>query len=157
MADLLPVAGAKIYIGDQTDAQADDFVAGDFSAVTWVEIDGWQNCGSLGDTSEIISKNLINRGRTVKQKGTRDAGDMENVFEHISGDTGMANVVTAEGTKDNYAFRIVFDDSEGTAGTTLYFVALVTTIQFDGGEANDTMTRNVTLAINSNIVEVAAS
>ncbi len=159
MSDLFPVAGAKIYIGGVKASQTADFIVSDFSAETWVEIDGWEQCGSFGDTSAVISTDLINRKRTVKQKGVANAGQMQNVFSEISGDAGQAALKAAAATEDNYAFKIVFDDmpSGGSNGTTAYFVALAMNFQRAGGGPNTVRNINSTLEINSNIPETAAA
>jgi hypothetical protein len=157
MSDLFPVAGAKISIGGVLPAEIGDMVASDFASQTWVEIDGWEQAGEYGDAANIISTPLINRGRVVKQKGTRDAGDMENRFAIITGDAGMTAVVAAERTRNAYAFRVVYDDKPNATGTgtTHFFVAKVVSARFVNGEADSIRMRAVTLGIDSNIVEVA--
>ncbi|GGX63283.1 hypothetical protein GCM10007385_35520 [Tateyamaria omphalii] len=159
MSDLFPVAGAKFYIGGATETQANDFIATDFSAETWVEVDGWETAGSKGDTAELITTQLINRNRDAKQKGTRNAGSMQNVFASLPGDAGQAAMRAAESSTNNFAFRVVYDDipDGGTTGTTHYFVGLVMSWQDQGGSANTTRMRQATVEINSNIVEVAAA
>ncbi|MEL7299373.1 MAG: hypothetical protein AAFM92_03225 [Pseudomonadota bacterium] len=159
MSDLFPVAGAKFYIGDAIATKATDFVEGDFSAITWVEVDGWETAGTKGDTAELITTQLINRGRDVKQKGTRNAGSMENTFASIPGDAGQSAMIAAEQSTSNFAFRVVYDDipDGGTSGTTHYFVGIVMSWQDQGGSANTTRMRQATVEINSNIVEVAAA
>ncbi|WP_422073870.1 hypothetical protein [Tranquillimonas rosea] len=159
--DLYPVAGAKIYIGPVTATKADDFVAGDFSSTEgdWTEVDGWENAGTKGDTAQTITTSLINRKRDTKQKGTRNAGSMENQFADLPADAGQQAMKAAEKTSDNFAFRIVYDDmpSGGTSGTTHYFVGLVMSWTDQGGGANGVRMRGSTIEINSNIVEVAAA
>lgn len=148
MADLYAVAGSKIYIGGVLPSQATDFTAGSFSGQTWVEIDGWETCGAIGDMAEVISTNLINRGRTVKQKGTKNAGTMENTFAVVDGDAGQAALTTAANADENYAFKI-----EWSTGEVFYFVALVMSKNRPGGGANTVQMIAATLEINSNIVE----
>lgn len=163
--DLYPVAGSKIFIGGVKATQAADFVAADFSAQTWVEIDGWSTYGAIGDTAQVISTDLINRGRTTKQKGTANAGSMQNVFAVIGGDAGQAALLTAGAgsNKNNYAFKIEFDDaatspvSPTPTPSMRYFIGLVTTAQEAGGTANTVQNLNATIEINSNIVKVAAN
>lgn len=159
MSDLYPVAGAKFYIGGATATQIDDFAAADFSGETWIEVDGWETAGTVGDAAEVITTALINRKRDFKQKGTRNAGTMENQFAIIQGDAGQDDMSDAEKTTDNYAFRIVFDDipSAGTTGTTQYFVGMVTAWRDVNGGANTTRMKQGTIEINSNIVTVAAA
>lgn len=160
MSDLYPVAGAQIYIGGVTATQAADFVAGDFSGETWVEIDGWETMGTIGDTAEVITTQLINRNRDTKQKGTRNAGSMENNFAIIPAAAGQVAAIAAEKTNSNYAFKIEFDDAPSGSSptpTTLYFIALVMSAQETGGGANTTRMFQVTKEINSNVVTVAAA
>lgn len=149
MPDLYAVAGSKIYIGGVLASKATDFVVGDYSSQTWVEVDGWETAGQVGDSAEIISTSLINQGRVNKQKGTNDAGEMENNFAILPTDPGQLAMVAAQKTKSNYAFKIVWSD-----GTTEYFIALVGNRERSGGGANDVQMRSFTLSLNSNIVTV---
>lgn len=114
MADLYPVAGSKIYIGGVLDSKAFDFIAADFASQEWVEIDGWETMGAIGDAAQEIATDLINRGRTVVQKGTRRAAAMENNFAIIAEDPGQIALIAAEKSKFNYAFRVVGDDAPPT-------------------------------------------
>lgn len=162
--DLYPVAGAKIFIGSAPMAtQKEDFTASDYSGVTWTEIDGWETMGAIGDAAQVITTALINRGRDVKQKGTRNAGSMQNVFAILSADAGQTALIAAEKTKSNYPFKIEFDDAANSPASPVpqpsrrYFIALVTTAQEAGGAANTVQKLNSTLEINSNIVPVAAT
>lgn len=159
MSDLFPVAGAKIYIGGAKATQATNFVAADFVSETWTEIDGWETAGVIGDAATLITTQLINRNRDVKQKGTRNAGSMQNMFAHIAGDSGQAAMLAAEASTNNYAFRVVYDDipSGGSVGTTVYFVGLVTSWQRQNGAANTVRLYNGTIEVNSNVVPVAAA
>lgn len=161
MADLYPVAGSKIYIGGAKATQATNFTSADFASETWVEIDGWSQMGNVGDAAQVINTALINRNRDVKQKGTKNAGSMQNVFAVISDDAGQIALLAAEGTSSNYAFKIAFDDaatspaSPAPTPTIKYFVGLVTSAQEAGGAANTVRNLNATIEINSNIVTVA--
>lgn len=163
MADLYPVAGSKIYIGGVTETQIDDFIESDFSGETWTEIDGWSQMGSVGDTAALITTALINRGRDLKQKGTANAGSMQNVFAIVAGDDGQEAMIAASKTRQNYAFKIEFDDAATSPASPtpqpskVYFVGLVMSAQEAGGEANTIRTLNSTIEINSNVVNVAAN
>lgn len=162
--DLYPVAGAKLYIGGAAMAtQTDDFVASDFTSVVWTLIDGWEQMGPVGDTAQLISTDLINRGRTTKQKGTRNAGSMQNRFAILGTDAGQLALIAAEKTRNNYPFKIEFDDAaSGPASpapqpSKRYFVGLVMSAQEAGGQANTARMLESTIEINSNVVPVAAN
>jgi hypothetical protein len=156
---LYPVAGMKIYIGGVLADKSSDFVASDFAAQSWVEIDGWQTMGSLDDTAAEITTALINRGRDQKQKGTAQAPSMQNTFAVIPADPGQIALIAAArpSNKNNYAFKIEGNDSLGGSNSQRLFIALAMGAGEAGGEANTIQTLNGTLAINSNIVHVAAT
>ena len=158
--ELYPVAGMKIYIGGTKASQSTDFVASDFASESWVEIDGWETVGAIGDNSEVVLFQLVNRNRDLKQKGTSNAGTMENVFAQLVDDAGQIDllVASAPSNKNNYAFRIDLNDTPtgGTSPSKRYFVGLVMTAEEQGGGANDPRRLGATIEINSNITRVAA-
>lgn len=108
---LFPVAGDRFFIGGVLNDKNSDFVAADFASQTWVEVDGWETCGPIGDASQEIATDLINRGRTIVQKGTRRSPSMENNFAIVPDDAGQAALYAAERSRFNYAFRILRDDA----------------------------------------------
>lgn len=158
---LFPVAGCRFYIGTALDDKATDFTEADFASVTWKAVDGWEQMGAFGDTAQVITTSLINRGRDVKQKGTRNAGQMQNVFALVPADEGQVALIAAEKTNLNYAFKVELNDKPATgtapAPSQRLFVGLVTSAQESGGEANTIQKLNASIEINSNIVHVAAT
>lgn len=153
MANLYPVAGSKLFIGGVMADKASDFVETDFDDETFVEIDGWSTMGASGDTAVLISTDLINRGRTAKQKGTANGGQMQNTFAIMEDDPGQIALIAAAqpNNKNSYAFKI-----ELSSGGERYFIGLVMSAEEAGGEANTINNLNATVEINSNIVKVAA-
>ncbi len=113
MASLYPVAGSKFYIGPAVTSVPDDadIDATDFASVPWTEIKGWQTMGSVGDSATLISEDIINSGRTLKAKGTKNAGSMQNNFIILPDDAGQLALIAASQSAYNYPFRIVFDDA----------------------------------------------
>lgn len=150
MANLYPVADSKIHIGGILADKNGDFLPADFADIEdWVEIDGWTSCGQIGDTAALITTALINRGRDVKQKGTKNAGSMQNNFAVMSNDPGQLAFIAATQTKDNYAFKI-----EWSGGLTQAFIGLAMSNQAAGGEANTAQLTAMNIEINSNIVKL---
>jgi hypothetical protein len=120
---LYPVAGSRIFIGGAPVSDKNsDFIASEFNSVTWTEIDGWSQMGPIGDTSQIITTTLINRGRDLKQKGTRNGGSMQNVFAKMDLDPGQIAVIAAEKTRFNYPIRVDLGDAD----TAVQSVATIT-------------------------------
>jgi hypothetical protein len=119
MPDLVSTAGCKFDIGGVKNANIADFTESDFlTGITWVEVDGWETMGDHGDSAEEIVTPLINRGRTVKQKGTFDAGSMENNFAWTPGDPGQIAMIAANKTRLEYAFRIRYSDVAAVKSST---------------------------------------
>ncbi|TBB27337.1 hypothetical protein ELH48_09330 [Rhizobium ruizarguesonis] len=113
MPQLYPVAGAKIYIGPAVNSVPDDADVDvtDFASVTWTELKGWQTMGAIGDAATLISEDVISSGRTLKAKGTRNAGSMQNNFIIMPNDPGQIALIAAENTDFNYPFKLAFDDA----------------------------------------------
>lgn len=155
--DLYPVAGMKFYIGGALASKKTDFIASDFDAQVWNEIDGWEQAGAIGDARALITKALINRNRDVKIKGTANAGSMANVFSIVPGDAGQEALIAASVSSSNYAFRIDDNDADGGDPSKRFFIGLVMGAPEGGGGANDGRTMNCTIEINSNIVAVDAT
>jgi len=155
---LFAAAGSKVYIGGAKASTSTDFVASDFDSETWTEIDGLENIGTFGDAAQTITSSLINRGRDVKQKGTRNAGTMDLIVALNYADAGQLALIAAEKSPNEYAFRVDFNDApEGGSPSQRFFVGLVMSASEELGEANNTIKLNASLEINSNIVRVAAS
>lgn len=163
MADLYPVAGCRIFIGPATATQAADFVEADLATLSpYTEIDGWTQMGDFGDNSALITQALINRGRDVKLKGTKNAGSMQNIFANLPDDAGQIAVIAAAQTQLNYAFKVLLNDGDTTVSPDIqpserYFVGLIMSAVEVGGEANTPRNLQVNVEINSNIVQVAAA
>ncbi|WP_404404893.1 hypothetical protein [Pelagibacterium halotolerans] len=158
MGKMFATANTKIFIGGVTADQDTDFVEADFSGETWTEIGGTTNLGQIGDTAELITSNQITRGRTKKAKGTFNAGSMAIVCDLDPDDAGQTALAAAGGARDNYAFKIEFDDApSGGTPSTRYFIGLVMGTPEVFEDANSAKKLNTTIEVNSNIVKVAAA
>lgn len=117
MAQLYPVAGAKIYIGPAVNDVPDDedMTAALFASTVWTEIKGWQTMGAIGDAATLITESVISSGRDLKAKGTRNAGSMQNNFIILPEDDGQIALIAAEATAHNFPFKLAFDDAPAPA------------------------------------------
>ncbi len=159
---LFPVAGMKFYIGNVLSDSSSDLVAGDFTGAnaspdSWILVDGWETMGPIGDGAADIATTLINRNRTVHQKGTADAPTMSNTFAIVAGDAGQTAIIAAgqPSNKSNYTFKI--HGNETGTPSEIYFLGLVMGTPEQGGGANTVRKLNVNIQVNSNVVHVAAS
>lgn len=117
---LVATAGCKFFIGTALAASNIDFTEASFASITWTEVDAWMTKGDLGDSAEEITTALINRGRLVKQKGTFDAGSMENVFALNSPpDAGQTALIAASKDRIERAFKVEYSDIPAVRSNTV--------------------------------------
>ena len=154
-------SGTKIFIGPAMQDTDDDYVAADFSTLTYVEIKNTTSLGAFGDTAATVTSAEINRGRDRKAKGTRNAGDMQLTCNDNPADPGQVALYAAEASPQNYAFKIVLPDAPAAGtnpqGSTRYFAAKVMSTPENLGGPNNFATVTYALGIDSNIVRVAAT
>ena len=158
-AGIFATSGSKLYIGGPKTAQAADFVVGDFSSQSWVEISWMESIGQFGDESAEITFDAIGQQRTFKLKGNRNAGNLEAVCAIDYLDEGQQNVVLGEKTTFDYAFKVEFNDEPSAVGTPSirYFIAKIMTAREMLDGANNIMKMSMRLGINSNVVRVDAA
>lgn len=150
--------GTKVYIGDELAMKSNDFVVGDFAAVTWTEIGSLDSIGTFGDTAQPITQSIIGEARDKTIKGTRNAGTFELVANLDYADAGQLALVAAEKTNHDYAIKVVFDDAPtgGTPSERL-FIGKIMSASEALETANNSMKLNSSIAINSNIVRTVAA
>lgn len=154
-------AGSKVYIGTVMNDSDEDLAAADFTGQTWTSIGYLESIGTFGDAANPIETSYIDRARTLKMKGVRNAGTLELVMGLDLTDAGQLALIAAEKQPHNYALKIEFADAPATGASpknsTRMFVGLVLTAteQLDGADA--VMKLNASIGINSNIVRTQAS
>lgn len=153
-------AGSKFYIGAAIDTKNADFAAADFTSQEWVEVKPLESIGSLGDSANSVTMDAIGQSRTIKLKGSRNAGDMQIVAGIDYADPGQIALIAAEKTNNNYAFKVVFNDKpagQNATPSSRLFVGMVMSAAEALEGANNVMKLNATVAVNSNIVRVDAA
>lgn len=110
MATLYPVAGCRYFIGPAMELPDVDVTEADFASIVWTEVKNYMEAGSLGDAAALITTPLIDRGRDVKQKGTRNAPSRQDNFAVSATDAGQIAMLAAERTDYNYPFRVDLND-----------------------------------------------
>lgn len=158
---LYATAGSKVYIGTVLAAKKVDFVAADFAAVVWEEITSIESMGSLGDTSRPVTIELVSEARDKVMKGSRSANSLELVCGADATDPGQIDLIAAERTPYDYAFKVELNDKPATGtspkNSERLFVGKVMSQQEVYEGANNVRKINFSLAVNSNVVRVAAS
>ncbi|KNY21592.1 hypothetical protein [Methylobacterium sp. ARG-1] len=151
--------GSKLFIGPAVaDADLIDDVA-DLSSLTFVEVRGLKDLGQFGDESTAVTSNQLDRNRTLKQKGTRDAGTPAFIMDVKDGDAGQQAILDAETTESDYAFYIEFPNKKTNSGTGTrrYFAGQVMSVRESVGSANNAITMTANVGINTPIFRQAAT
>lgn len=153
MADIVTASGTRVYIGPAVASVDADTLAEIEVLSPYVEIGLIESVGEFGDQSADVSFAAIGDGRMRHAKGARDAGTMTLTCAHDPTDLGQAALEDAEGTNDNYAFKVVLPDSPGPSytDTIIYFRGLVRSKRKNIG-TNDNVIRNTyEVGINSEL------
>lgn len=119
---LYPVAGSKLYIGGRVTGKG-TVTAADFADADWVEVGGWANAGTIGDTQEVGEQALINERRVRKFKTTLNAGTMENQFVPMALDPGQIKFKEAIESCQPYQFKIEWGGDCAPTSTVTFTIA----------------------------------
>lgn len=160
MADNLnTAAGCRLSLGAKTGANTE----ADYKKDTYVEIGEIEDLGEFGDTFSSVTFTSLRDGRVRKYKGTADAGDLTMTVGLDNGDAGQKALKTAhkDRSKGDYNIKVTLNDGDATATpvvlpTTFYFRVKVMNNTVAPGAADNVVRRNVTMGINSDIIEIAA-
>lgn len=156
---IITASGTKVYIGAAVTDLAADTLA-EFQAMTpWTEIGLVESLGEFGDQSSDVSFAAIGDGRMRHAKGARDAGSMTISCAHDPLDAGQAAIEVAEGTNDNYAFKVVIPDAPTGAytDTVIYFRGLVKSKRKNIGTNDNVVKNTYEVGVNSELFTDPAS
>lgn len=155
--NLNTAAGCRLSLGTKiaADTQAE------YEADTYVEVGEIEDLGEFGDTFSNVNFTALADGRVRKYKGTADAGDLTLAVGLDNGDAGQAAVKVAhkDRSKGDYNIKITLNDGNPDAvpvvkPTTFYMRGKVMNNTVAPGSADNVVRRNITIAINSDIIEI---
>lgn len=161
MADdnLNTAAGCRFSLGTKMAAAT----AAEYAADTYIQVGEIEDLGEFGDTFSSVTFTSLSDGRVRKYKGTADAGDMTLTVGLDNGDAGQKAVKTAhkDRSKGNYNIKVTLNDGDPTAQpavlpTTFYFNGKIMNNTVAPGAADNVVRRNITIGINSDILEIEA-
>lgn len=163
-------AGLRFYIGGTLSLPGplDDpiLTEASFAGQTWVEIGSVETVGRIGGSAEMIDITPMRAGNPdhgyiTRMKGLIDHGYMEITAAIDATDAGQAALRALERDPENYAFRVIFPDAPASGvdptPSVRYFLGLLAGIEEVLDQANSVARIAARIAINSNIVRVAAS
>ncbi|HEN8714174.1 TPA: hypothetical protein U8203_004035 [Pseudomonas putida] len=157
--NLNTAAGCRLAIGGKTGAGT----LTEYEADTYVQVGEIEDLGDFGDTFSAVNFTALSDGRVRKYKGTADAGNMTLTVGLDSGDAGQKAVSVAhkDRSKGNYNVKVTLNDGDPDAATpilptTFYFGVKVMNNTVAPGAADNVVRRNMTFAINTDIIEIPA-
>lgn len=157
--NLNTAAGCRLAIGGKTGADTET----EYKADTYADVGEIEDLGEFGDTFNPVNFTSLADGRVRKYKGTADAGNMTLTVGLDNGDLGQKAVAAAhkDRTKGNYNIRVTLNDGDPGATpailpTTFYFAVKVMNNTVAAGSADNVVRRNITLGINTEILEIVA-
>jgi hypothetical protein len=153
MAEGSTGAGTRIYLCTTANSAADTKSV--YSALSYVEIGSVESVSEFGDSAQSVTYMTLADGRVKKAKGGKDAGDVSVTCIHDPLNVGQNDMITAEGTNFQYAFKVVLADAADANDTdsTFYFRARVMSKRLNPGDNNNVIKRVFVLGIVSQPVE----
>ncbi|AUF96733.1 hypothetical protein CXQ80_13260 [Pseudomonas sp. 02C 26] len=157
--NLNTAAGCRLAIGSKVPASTE----AEYKADTYVDVGEIEDLGEFGDTFSAVNFTALSNGRVRKYKGTADAGNMTVTVGLDNGDVGQKAVGVAhkDRSKGNYNIKVTLNDGDPGATpailpTTFYFGVKVMNNTVAAGSADNVVRRNITLGINTDILEIDA-
>ncbi len=155
--NLNTAAGCRLGLGSKGGADTEAL----YKADDYVDVGEIEDLGEFGDTFSSVTFTSLRDGRVRKYKGTADAGDLTLTVGLDNGDLGQAALKTAhkDRARGDYNIKVTLNDGDTAAvppvlPTTFYMRGKVMNNTVAPGAADNVVRRNVTIAINSEILEV---
>jgi hypothetical protein len=151
--------GCTIAIG--TVLAAPNGTQAEYEADTYTSLGVVESIGQFGDQRSSVQFASLADGRMQKARGIADAGDAVITYAHSTGDAGQvalkaAYAATSQAT-DEFNFRVQLNDTISTTPTKFYFRARVLGIPVQEIVNDGVIRVQVTLAINTAVLEVDAA
>ena len=148
--------GSKLFIGPSIDIDTITGAAVLTALTGWIEVKGLKDLSSFGDESAAVTSNQLGNNRTLKAKGTRDAGTPGFIVDVKDGDEGQEAAHAAELDGFDYAFYIELPNKKTSGGTNgrRYFAGKVMSFRENPGAANNAITATLNVGINTTVYRV---
>jgi hypothetical protein len=145
--------GTTLAVPNGTQAQ--------YEADTYTNVGEIEEIGEFGDERSVVEFAALGDGRMQKARGVANAGDATVTYAHKTADAGQDAVKTAfEATSqsaDEFNFRVLLNDQISTNPTKFYWRARITGRRVLAITNDGVVKVRATLAINTTVLEVAAT
>ena len=149
------VRGTTFAISTTVPATTVD-TTGEYAALSYTAVGGVRTLGEFGDESQLVKFEVIGDGRTRQLAGSKDAGVIECLCAYDIADTGQLAMIAAFDAGNEYAFRVTPNDGVIT-DSVFYFKGPVTAKRIVAGENNSVLSIRFNVAVNSEVLNVAAT
>jgi hypothetical protein len=153
MSDAKTSAGTKLYVSA---AQPATYDAAGYAALSWTEVGEVISIPEFGKTYALVTHNPLGERKTFKRKGSYNEGNLSCQVARVPGDAGQAICITAVDSDDPVSFKVDFEDGV-TTNTLQNFSGLVMSYTTNTGSSDQIRTAMVSIEIDGDIVEVAAT
>lgn len=151
--------GCTIAIG--TTLAAPGGTQTEYEADAYASLGNVESIGEFGDVRSSVEFAALSDGRKQKARGIADAGDSVITYAHSTADSGQDALKTAfEATSqasDEFNFRVLLNDQIATNPTKFYFRARILGRRVQEVKNDGVVMVQATLAINTTVLEVAAT
>lgn len=151
-------AGTKLFIGPVAGSEVDTLQ--EYEGLAYIEVGEIETFGEFGDQANDVTFTSMGDRRVRHFKGSFDAGQVQLGLGFDITDAGQAAVRAAMATDFDYAVKVTLSDESDDSGaepSTFYYRAKVMSWRINPQNADSVVRATVTLGINSEIVEVAAT
>ena len=125
-----------------------------FEALTWVEVSEVTEIPQFGKTFNIVTHTPLGDRQTVKRKGSYDNGEIDVPYAwdmSATPDPGQALLLAGLETDDSYSFWV---DVKGLKAQ--YFTGQIASAPTTIGTVDSIIMKNTNIAIDDDVLEVAA-
>jgi len=154
MAEPYTSSGVKLFVASASPATQD---ATGYAALTWIEVGDCTAFGdAIGRSYTEVTGDFLNSRHTEIFKGQYTEGKIEAQCARNPTDVGQAVLITKAGLDSLVSWKL--DHADGATTNTLqYGQGYVMGNPMSGFTANSLVMTSFTIAINTDIIEVAAT
>lgn len=144
-------AGSRLYVSAALPATYDKT---GFEALTWVEVGEVTEIPSFGKVYNVVNHNPLGDRKTVKRKGSYDNGSIDVPYAYDmtpGGDAGQALLLAGLDSDVSRSFWVDIKELKAH-----YFTGQITSAPTTVGSVDQIIMKNTTIAIDDDVLEVAA-
>lgn len=144
-------AGSKLYVSAALPAT---YNKAGFDALTWTEVGEVTEVPSFGKVFNVVNHSPLGSRQIIKRKGSYDNGSLDVPYAYdmtTLGDAGQNILLAALESDNSYSFKVGIKTLK-----LAYFTGQITSAPVTVGSVDSIIMRNSTIAIDDDVLLVAA-